>query len=73
MSRRLSDATTEISSNDGSSVDERPKPRKKTDSSAVKMKAVAPKILLHDPKWTDGSIPLDAISGTLSKIGKVSY
>ncbi|KAJ1264644.1 hypothetical protein BS78_08G015700 [Paspalum vaginatum] len=70
MSRRLSDAATEISSNDGSSVDERPKPRKKTDSSAVKMKATAPKILLHDPKWTDGSIPLDALSDTLSKTGK---
>lgn len=72
MSRRLSDATTEISSNDDSSVDEKPKSRKKTDSTTVKTKAIAPKILLHDPKWTDGSIPLDALSDKLSKIGKVS-
>ncbi|XP_062202777.1 uncharacterized protein LOC133905087 [Phragmites australis] len=70
MSRRLSDATTEQSSNDDSSVDERPKPRKKIDSTSVKTKAIAPKIILHDPKWTDGSIPLDALSDKLSKIGK---
>ncbi|TVU50632.1 hypothetical protein EJB05_02010, partial [Eragrostis curvula] len=70
MSRRLSDATTEQSSNDDSSVDERPKPRKKIDSSSVKIKSTAPKIILHDPKWTDGSMPLDAVSDKLSKIGK---
>ncbi|XP_062203546.1 uncharacterized protein LOC133905796 isoform X2 [Phragmites australis] len=70
MSRRLSDATTEQSSNDDSSVDERPKPRKKIDSTSVKTKAIAPKIALHDPKWTDGSIPLDALPDKLSKIGK---
>ncbi|RCV36262.1 hypothetical protein SETIT_7G304400v2 [Setaria italica] len=70
MSRRLSDATTEQSSNDDSSVDERPKPRKKIDSTTVKAKNVVPKITLHDPKWTDGSIPLDALSDKLSKIGR---
>ncbi|KAF8766280.1 hypothetical protein HU200_007794 [Digitaria exilis] len=70
MSRRLSDAATEQSSNDDSSVDERPKPRKKIDSTSVKAKAVVPKIKLHDPKWTDGSIPLDALSDKLSKIGR---
>ena len=71
MSRRLSDATTEQSSNDDSSVDERPKPRK-IESTSVKAKTTAPKIILHDPKWTDGSIPLDAFPDKLSKIGKVS-
>ncbi|KAK3139200.1 hypothetical protein QOZ80_5AG0379400 [Eleusine coracana subsp. coracana] len=70
MSRRLSDATSELSSNDGSSVDDRTKARKKIDSSSVKMKNTAPKITLHDPKWTDGSIPLDAVSDKLSNIGK---
>ncbi|KAL6597472.1 hypothetical protein ACP70R_046912 [Stipagrostis hirtigluma subsp. patula] len=70
MSRRLSDATTEQSSNDDSSVDERPKPRKEVDSTSVKTKAMAPKIILHDPKWTDGSIPLDGLSDKLSKIGQ---
>ncbi|XP_037429849.1 translation initiation factor IF-2-like [Triticum dicoccoides] len=70
MSRRLSDATTELSSNDDSSVDEKPKPRKKTESTAGKAKAAAPKITLHDAKWTDGSIPLVAVSDKLSKIGK---
>ena len=72
MSRRLSDATTEQYSTENSSVDERPKPRKKIDSASVKAKTVVPKIKLHDPKWTDGSIPLDALSDKLSKIGRVS-
>lgn len=71
MSRRLSDATAELSSNDDSSVDEKPKPRKKTESTAVKAKTAAPKIILHDVKWIDGSIPLAAVSDKLSKIGKV--
>ncbi|RLM98613.1 hypothetical protein C2845_PM06G15460 [Panicum miliaceum] len=70
MSRRLSDATTEQSSNDDSSVDERPKPRKKIDSTSVKAKTVVLKIKLHDPKWTDGSIPWNALSDKLSAIGR---
>ncbi|CAL5097345.1 unnamed protein product [Urochloa decumbens] len=70
MSRRLSDATTEQSSNDDSSIDERPKPHKKMDSTSVKAKTMVPKITLHDPKWTDGSIPLDTLSDKLKKIGK---
>jgi hypothetical protein len=72
MSRRLSDTTSELSSNGDSSVDDRPKTRKKIDSSSVKMKSTAPKIVVHDPKWTDGSIPLDAASDKLSNIGKVN-
>ncbi|CAN6201897.1 unnamed protein product [Urochloa humidicola] len=28
------------------------------------------KIELRDPKWTDGSIPLDALSDKLKKIGR---
>jgi hypothetical protein len=71
MSRQLSDTTSELSSNGDSSVDDRPKPRKKIDSSSVKMKSTATKIIVHDPKWTDGSIPLDAVSDKLSNIGKV--
>ncbi|CAN6325642.1 unnamed protein product [Urochloa humidicola] len=70
MSRRLSDATAEQSSNDDSSVDERPKPRKKIDSTSVKAKTVVPKIKIHDPKWTDGSIPLDTLSDKLKTIGR---
>jgi hypothetical protein len=71
MSGRLSDATTELSSNDDSSVDERPKPRRKAESTAMMAKTAAPKIILHDAKWTDGSISLGAVSDKLSKIGKV--
>jgi hypothetical protein len=71
MSQRLSDATTELSSNDDSSVDEKPKPRRKAESTAMKTKSAAPKIILHDAKWTDGSISLGSVSDKLSKIGKV--
>ncbi|KAL5203921.1 hypothetical protein ABZP36_008792 [Zizania latifolia] len=70
ISRRPGDATTEQSSNDGSSVDEKLKPQRKIESTAVKTKTVLPKIVLHDPKWTDGSIPLNAVSDKLSKMGK---
>ncbi|KAG8089228.1 hypothetical protein GUJ93_ZPchr0011g28287 [Zizania palustris] len=70
ISRRLGDATTEQSSNDGSSVDEKLKPQKKMESTAVKTKTAVPKIVLHDPKWTDGSITLNAVSDKLSKMGK---
>jgi hypothetical protein len=63
MSRRLND----------SSFDERPKPRKKIEStSVIKAKTTTPKIILHDPKRTDDSIQLDALPDKLLKIGKVS-
>ncbi|KAG8093512.1 hypothetical protein GUJ93_ZPchr0012g20188 [Zizania palustris] len=70
ISQRLGDSTTEQSSNDGSSVDFKLKPQKKIESAAVKTKIAAPKIVLHDPKWTDGSIPLNEVSDKLSKMGK---
>jgi hypothetical protein len=73
MSRRLSDAMTKQFGNDDSFVEERSKPRKKIDTpTSVKANTTAPKITLHNPKWTDGSIPLDALLHKLSKIGKVS-
>jgi hypothetical protein len=73
MSRRLSDAMMKQFGNDDSFVEERSKPRKKIDApTSVKANTTAPKITLHNPKWTDGSIPLDALLHKLSKIGKVS-
>ncbi|KAL5226778.1 hypothetical protein ABZP36_015043, partial [Zizania latifolia] len=70
ISRQLGDATTEQSSNDGSSVDEKLKPQQKIESMAVKTKTAVPKIVLDDHKWTDGNIPLNAVSDKLSKMGK---
>lgn len=31
----------------------------------------APVITIHEKKWTDGSVPLDAVSSELAKLGKV--
>lgn len=57
MSRRLSDAN-----------------RRKSDSSE-KVKSCSSEevsdITYHDRKWTDGSVPLDSISGDLAKLAKV--
>ncbi|KAL5215910.1 hypothetical protein ABZP36_007311 [Zizania latifolia] len=70
ISRRLGDAMTEQSNNDGSSVDEKLKPQKKIESTEVKTKTVVPKIVHRDPKWTNGSIPLNAVLDKLSKMEK---
>ena len=34
--------------------------------------SAAPAITIHEKKWTDGSIPLDAVSANLAKLGKVN-
>lgn len=31
----------------------------------------APAITVHEKKWTDGSVPLDTVSSSLAKLGKV--
>lgn len=39
---------------------------------AEKPISTSPIIPVHEKKWTDGSIPLDAVSTSLAKLGKVS-
>lgn len=72
MSRRLSDVSGQ-------------KPGSNDSSSNEKTKAVSPQscvledksnfaamgITIHEKKWTDGSVPLDAVSGNLARLGKV--
>lgn len=71
MSRRLSDVSGQ-------------KPGGNDSSSNEKTKAGSPKscglednsnfaamgITIHEKKWTDGSVPLDAVSGNLARLGK---
>ena len=33
--------------------------------------AAAPSITVHEKKWTDGSVSLDAVSSDLARLGKV--
>ena len=72
MSRRLSDVSGQ-------------KPGSNDSSSNEKTKAVSPQscvleeksnfaatgFTIHEKKWTDGSVPLDAVSGNLARLGKV--
>ncbi|KAJ3680978.1 hypothetical protein LUZ60_015467 [Juncus effusus] len=60
MARRLSDVTNEQLITQNGSEKEKPKPVKNSE----------PKIAVHDPKWTDGSVSLDAVSDSFSKLGK---
>ncbi|ERM97930.1 hypothetical protein AMTR_s03034p00002870, partial [Amborella trichopoda] len=82
MARRLSDAHGGGQSNQGqvgdatgSSANSSEKPNKsscvvgKTEPSFT---TAAPKIRVYDPKWTDGSISLDALPAYLANLGKVA-
>ncbi|GAU19059.1 hypothetical protein TSUD_193960 [Trifolium subterraneum] len=72
MSRRLSDVKSQKSdNNDSSSVDENSvvsSPQRSLEPE--KSKFVGLGITIHEKKWTDGSVPLDAVSANLSKLGK---
>ncbi|KAI3994058.1 hypothetical protein MKX01_012315 [Papaver californicum] len=51
---------------------EKPKAGRKAESLEVNDKSgqTTPKITIHDRKWTDGSITLDAVPASLAKLGK---
>lgn len=71
MSRRLSDVNSHESKDD-SSTDGKSKTSSPDDFVAPdKPFALAAGITIHEKKWTDGSVPLDAVSGSLAKLGKV--
>lgn len=72
MTRRLSDANRRKS--DASACEEKAKSCSSA-SSLVEEEEVSAfeglGITYHDRKWTDGSVPLDSISGDLARLAKV--
>lgn len=51
---------------------EKTKSSKKTEStSSEKQNLASANVTVHERKWTDGSIPLDAVTSNLAKLGKV--
>ncbi|OUZ99638.1 Protein of unknown function DUF936 [Macleaya cordata] len=73
MSRRLSDANAGQPNQEDASSNEKPKSSCKTEGLKVtpeKLARTTPKITVHDRKWTDGSIPLDAVPANLARLGK---
>lgn len=73
LSRRLSDAHGRSpSGGDDSSSDEKTKSGSPEDCLAQeKRSCTALGITVHERKWTDGSVSLDAVSSDLSRLGKV--
>ncbi|KAF8397067.1 hypothetical protein HHK36_018705 [Tetracentron sinense] len=72
ISRRLSDAGGGNLNQEDTMTNEKPKPSRKAENYLVpeKTSRIAPRITVHDRKWTDGSVPLDAVSPTLARLGK---
>ncbi|KAI8527285.1 hypothetical protein RHMOL_Rhmol12G0063500 [Rhododendron molle] len=74
ISGRLSDASSQKSNKEDSKISGKPakysvleaglKPEKPTSASPV--------ISVHGNKWTDGSVPLDAVSARIGKLGKAA-
>ncbi|KAF7806330.1 Glucan endo-1,3-beta-glucosidase 8 isoform B [Senna tora] len=66
ISRRLSDVSGPKTSSNDSSVEE----KTKADLNHEKCNLAALGITIHEKKWTDGSVPLDAVSANLARLGK---
>uniref|UniRef100_A0A7N0TBG4 Uncharacterized protein n=1 Tax=Kalanchoe fedtschenkoi TaxID=63787 RepID=A0A7N0TBG4_KALFE len=73
MSRRLSDVHSVQVSEDESSTDGKTKLScAESIQEPDKKPPAAPEIIIHDKKWSDGSVPLDAVSADLASLGKVA-
>ncbi|XP_057967994.1 uncharacterized protein LOC131157678 [Malania oleifera] len=70
MSRRLSDVNGRQPSLDDPSMNEDMKHNSIDGLVSENPTYVFPGITVHDKKWTDGSVPLDAVSADLARIGK---
>ncbi|CAK9186686.1 unnamed protein product [Ilex paraguariensis] len=71
IARRLSDVNGRQPSQDDSNTKEKSKSSLAESSLAPeKPTYAAPGITVHEKKWTDGSVPLDAVSSDLAKLGK---
>ncbi|XP_057415310.1 uncharacterized protein LOC130710165 [Lotus japonicus] len=71
MSRRLSDVSGhKPGSNDSSSNEKTKVGSPQSSMEQEKSNFAALGITVHEKKWTDGSVPFDAVSAKLSKLGK---
>lgn len=70
MLRRLSDVKSQKSdTNDSDENTIVSSPRGCLEMEKSKLPGLG--ITIHEKKWTDGSVPLDAVSSKLSRLGKV--
>ncbi|XP_059638075.1 uncharacterized protein LOC132279999 [Cornus florida] len=71
ISRRLSDVKGQKPNQDDSETDEKAKSNL-AEGCLVPEKPTfaAPGVTVHEKKWTDGSVPLDAVSTDLARLGK---
>uniref|UniRef100_A0A2N9H2C7 DUF6857 domain-containing protein n=1 Tax=Fagus sylvatica TaxID=28930 RepID=A0A2N9H2C7_FAGSY len=71
ISRRISDVNGRRPSTDDSPTDEKTKPSSPDSClNGEKPNFEALGITVHEKKWTDGTVPLDAVSADLSRLGK---
>ncbi|KAJ8486149.1 hypothetical protein OPV22_018634 [Ensete ventricosum] len=71
ISRRLSDAEGVQANGAEASSNEKRRTSSKTESfSESEKNHMAPRITIHDRKWTDGSIPFNCVSDNLARLGK---
>ncbi|KAI9192849.1 hypothetical protein LWI28_028450 [Acer negundo] len=71
LERRLSDANIRKFVRDDSSTNKETKPSSPESSSASEKSSFgALGVTVHEKKWTDGSVPLDAVSTDLARLGK---
>ena len=72
ISRRISDVNGRRPSTDDSPTDEKTKPSSPDSRlNGEKPNFEALGITVHEKKWTDGTVPMDAVSADLSRLGKV--
>lgn len=70
MLRRLSDVKSQKPDNNDSEENTIvSSPRSCLETEKTKFSGLG--ITIHEKKWTDGSVPLDAVSSKLSRLGKV--
>lgn len=72
IARRLSDVSGRKPNSDDSSNNEKAKSSSPEGCVGQERPSCAALgVTVHERKWTDGSVPLDAVSADLSKLGKV--
>ncbi|KAL8136420.1 hypothetical protein V2J09_002421 [Rumex salicifolius] len=70
ISRRLSDASGHESWDDTSSCEKKKFGSAELCETPEKLAGLSAKVTVHEKKWTDGSIPFDAVSSKLASFGK---